>query len=48
MIGKEKNQNFSHIRNDTQTFTFTGELVTLHYVAHLVDNPPYHDLSSFV
>ena len=33
---------------NTQEFNFTGKLVPLHYVTHLVDDPPRHSLASFV
>ena len=47
-LGKEKNQTVMHLRNNTQEFTFTGKLVPLHFVTHLVDDPPRHSLQSFI
>jgi hypothetical protein len=47
-LGTEKNQTVMHVLNITQEFNFTGKLVPLHYVTHLVDDPPAHSLKSFI
>ena len=47
-LGTEKSQIVQHVNIYTQEFNFTGKLVPLHFVTHLVDDPLRHSLASFV
>lgn len=38
----------SFLTNNTQEFTFTGELLPLHYMAHIVDSQTINDVSYYV